>query len=283
MRCSLAFSSAPSPCSSAPTFSTPPCFYEQVDQRHAPHGSVRQAWKGVGLPSNSGPLRFIFASPGRAKKQGRELRWEYGLYYDLIIDPAAIPDCSLQCVAPTMLPPSGDRQEAKTPCFWAPFLYCHDSPCFFIFIFSPKDYACREAKQSKNEEEKSKKRKKQTNQAGKPTPRNRIVHQFFVRSANHAIKPRSTSNKAQNAAVDTLTQQEESGQVQHYRVFGMTARIIVDAARVAFAREPEFEHNSHFGDEEMIAKLRRLGRLSEVRRPGDELTREMMERAAKLS
>lgn len=109
------------------------------------------------------------------------------------------------------------------------------------------------------------------------------MHQFFVRSANHAIKPRSTSNQAQNAAVDTLTQQEESGQVQHYRVFGMTARIIVDAARVAFAREPEFEHNSHFGDEEMIAKLRRLGRLSEVRRPGDELTREMMERAAKLS
>jgi hypothetical protein len=63
----------------------------------------------------------------------------------------------------------------------------------------------------------------------------------------------------------------------------MTARIIVDAARVAFAREPEFEHNSHFGDEEMIANLRRMGRLSQVRRPGDELTREMMERAAKLS
>ncbi|KAJ5459704.1 NUDIX domain protein, partial [Penicillium daleae] len=110
-----------------------------------------------------------------------------------------------------------------------------------------------------------------------------IVHQFFVRSANHAIKPRSPGNKAQNAAVDALTQQEESGLIQHYRVFGMTARIIVDAARVAFAREPEFEHNSHFGDEAMIAKLRRLGRLSEVRRPGEELTREMMERAAKLS
>ncbi|CEJ57341.1 Putative NUDIX domain protein [Penicillium brasilianum] len=109
------------------------------------------------------------------------------------------------------------------------------------------------------------------------------MHQFFVRSANHAIKPRSPGNEAQNAAVDRLSQQESSGQVQHYRVFGMTARILVDAARVAFAREPEFEHNSHFGDEEMIAKLRRLGRLSEVRRPGDELTRETMERAAKLS
>lgn len=46
-----------------------------------------------------------------------------------------------------------------------------------------------------------------------------------------------------------------------YRIFGMTARIIVDAARVAYAQEPEFEHNSHFGDEEMI--VRQLGRLQE--------------------
>ncbi|KAJ5781048.1 hypothetical protein N7457_006208 [Penicillium paradoxum] len=69
---------------------------------------------------------------------------------------------------------------------------------------------------------------------------------------------------------------------QVYRIFGMTARIIVDAARVAYAQEPEFEHNSHFGDEEMIAKLRRLGRLSAVRH-SDQLTRETMEKAAKLS
>ncbi|KAJ5124788.1 uncharacterized protein N7515_008613 [Penicillium bovifimosum] len=70
---------------------------------------------------------------------------------------------------------------------------------------------------------------------------------------------------------------------QIYRIFGMTARIIVDAARVAYAREPEFEHNSHFGDEEMIAKLRRMGRLSAVRKASDELTRETMQKAAKLS
>ncbi|KAJ5425666.1 hypothetical protein N7465_000736 [Penicillium sp. CMV-2018d] len=49
---------------------------------------------------------------------------------------------------------------------------------------------------------------------------------------------------------------ENSGQEDHvYRIFGMTARIIVDAARVAYAQEPEFEHNSHFGDEEMITRL----------------------------
>ncbi|KAJ5970989.1 uncharacterized protein N7479_000907 [Penicillium vulpinum] len=59
-------------------------------------------------------------------------------------------------------------------------------------------------------------------------------------------------------------------EIEVYRIFGMTARIIVDAARVAYAQEPEFEHNSHFGDEEMISKLCRLGRLSQ-------------EKAAKLS
>ena len=50
---------------------------------------------------------------------------------------------------------------------------------------------------------------------------------------------------------------------QGYRIFGMTARIIVDAARVAYGQEPEFEHNSHFGDEEMIAKLCQSGRFQE--------------------
>lgn len=105
-----------------------------------------------------------------------------------------------------------------------------------------------------------------------------LVHQFFVRTHNRVVKPR----RAQNGQNDKLETQEQSGQ-QRYRVFGMTARIVVDAARVAYDQEPEFEHNSHFGDEAMIAKLRRLGRLSETRKPSDGLTRDMMEKAAKLS
>ncbi|KAJ5668446.1 uncharacterized protein N7477_007016 [Penicillium maclennaniae] len=96
------------------------------------------------------------------------------------------------------------------------------------------------------------------------------MHQFFVRG--NAFKPRGNSEHA------TL---QDRGQGTR-RVFGMTARIIVDAARLAYAREPEFEHNSHLGDEDMIAKLRRMGRLSETRSPSDELTRETMEKA-KLS
>ncbi|KAJ6114561.1 hypothetical protein N7486_000339 [Penicillium sp. IBT 16267x] len=105
------------------------------------------------------------------------------------------------------------------------------------------------------------------------------MHQFFVRANTRVVKPKSHSNREENVELAA----DPDGQVQRYRVFGMTARIIVDAARVAYDREPEFEHNSHFGDEAMIAKLRRLGRLSAVRRRSDQLTRETMERAAKLS
>lgn len=49
----------------------------------------------------------------------------------------------------------------------------------------------------------------------------------------------------------------------------MTARILVDAARVAYGREPDFEHNSHFGDEDMIGRLVREGMLGDRVKRGD--------------
>lgn len=77
----------------------------------------------------------------------------------------------------------------------------------------------------------------------------------------------------------TTTTTNPSLQTPRYRVFGMTARILVDCARVAYAAEPEFEHNSHFGDEEMIDRLLGIGRLAAKRREGEVLTREVMGRA----
>lgn len=104
------------------------------------------------------------------------------------------------------------------------------------------------------------------------------------------VKPRNKDSQSQSQkdAVAKLVEQEnEQEQAGHttarYRVFGMTARMLVDVARVAYAEEPGFEHNSHFGDEDMIARLRKIGRLSAQRRPSDELTKEDMQRAAKLS
>nr|POF07838.1 peroxisomal coenzyme a diphosphatase 1, peroxisomal [Quercus suber] len=66
-----------------------------------------------------------------------------------------------------------------------------------------------------------------------------------------------------------------------YRVFGMTARILVDCARVAYGEEPEYEHNSHFGDEDMIARLLKIGRLSPTKVEGQSLTRDVMMEAAR--
>lgn len=71
-------------------------------------------------------------------------------------------------------------------------------------------------------------------------------------------------------------------EMKTFRVFGMTARILVDAARAAYDEEPEFEHNSHFGDEDMIGRLFRLGKLGGIRGKDDELTREDLIAASKL-
>ncbi|KAK5171970.1 8-oxo-dGTP diphosphatase [Saxophila tyrrhenica] len=65
-----------------------------------------------------------------------------------------------------------------------------------------------------------------------------------------------------------------------YRVFGMTARILVDCARVAYGEEPEYEHNSHFGDEDMIERLLTIGRLAPIKKEGEVLTRDVMMKAA---
>lgn len=101
------------------------------------------------------------------------------------------------------------------------------------------------------------------------------MHNFFVPVTNQTVtKPKK--NDTQKAAADHLDG------LERYRVFGMTARILTDAARVAYGQEPEFEHNSHFGDEDMIGRLRRIGRLGEVRKRGEELTGEMLRRAANL-
>jgi hypothetical protein len=91
--------------------------------------------------------------------------------------------------------------------------------------------------------------------------------------SSHQKLPDGDDPRPEPSALDSLTT---------FRVFGMTARIMVDAARVAYNEEPEFEHNSHHGDEEMIARLLKMGRLSEVRQKGDVLTKELLREASKL-
>ena len=101
------------------------------------------------------------------------------------------------------------------------------------------------------------------------------MHNFFVPVTNQFVsKPKKSEGQKMTADhLDTL---------ERYRVFGMTARILVDVARVAYAQEPTFEHNSHFGDEDMIVRLRKLGRLGDLHRPGQELTKDILKKAANL-
>lgn len=108
------------------------------------------------------------------------------------------------------------------------------------------------------------------------------MHSFYVPVGNQVVTwsaQDSSKTPEKEPAEHKLTAQ---GGIERFRVFGMTARILVDAARLAFAEEPEFEHNSAFGDEDMIGRLLKVGRLSQVRRKGDELTKEDMVAAAEL-
>ncbi|KAK5052684.1 hypothetical protein LTR84_002550 [Exophiala bonariae] len=101
------------------------------------------------------------------------------------------------------------------------------------------------------------------------------MHNFFVPVTNQIVsKPKK--NEGQKVAASHLDK------LARYRVFGMTARILTDAARFAYNQEPTFDHNSHFGDEDMINRLRRIGRLGDIRKPGDELTKEDLAKAANL-
>lgn len=105
-------------------------------------------------------------------------------------------------------------------------------------------------------------------------------------SSSSLSKDSESSNKSRSTLQPPLprsfyTNSTNPLEQPRYRVFGMTARILVDAARVAYGEEPEYEHNSHFGDEDMIAKLMSIGRLSAIKKDGEVLTQEVMKEAAK--
>lgn len=102
------------------------------------------------------------------------------------------------------------------------------------------------------------------------------MHNFFVPVTNQTVVTPKRTTEGQEATTGRLQS------FQRYRVFGMTARILVDAARVAYAEEPNFEHNSHFGDEDLIVRLQRLGRLGPFKQPGDEITMDDIHRASNL-
>ncbi|KAK0746316.1 NUDIX hydrolase domain-like protein, partial [Schizothecium vesticola] len=83
------------------------------------------------------------------------------------------------------------------------------------------------------------------------------VHYFGVPVHDQrVVKPRRPRRAEAEAAREL-----EGEEPRRYKVWGMTARILVDAATIAYGETPEFEHNTHFGDERMILEIEKLGRL----------------------
>ncbi|KAF8866562.1 hypothetical protein BDZ45DRAFT_700639 [Acephala macrosclerotiorum] len=97
------------------------------------------------------------------------------------------------------------------------------------------------------------------------------MHNFFVPITNQKISKPKIRESGQAAFAEQLDEDEEEG-LKRYKVWGMTARMLVDAARVAYSEEPEFDHNGHIGDENMIETLYNLGRLQEKVPGGPDLT-----------
>ncbi|CAK7205650.1 8-oxo-dGTP diphosphatase [Sporothrix eucalyptigena] len=81
---------------------------------------------------------------------------------------------------------------------------------------------------------------------------------------------------------DEATADEIEDSPGRYKVWGMTARIVVDAAKLAYGEIPAFEHNAHFGDERVIEGLEKMGRLGEKKKVGSELTHEDLKEASKM-
>ncbi|CAG8957752.1 hypothetical protein HYFRA_00000090 [Hymenoscyphus fraxineus] len=101
------------------------------------------------------------------------------------------------------------------------------------------------------------------------------MHSFFVPVNNQKV----TKPRIRPGAIPEHVEKEESDVVERYKVWGMTARILVDAARIAYEEEPNFELNTHIGDEPMIANLERMGKLGEKAAGGSDVTDADLQRA----
>lgn len=96
------------------------------------------------------------------------------------------------------------------------------------------------------------------------------MHNFFVPIDGQKVSKPKGAEGGQEKTVEKLEEVEKG--TGRYKVWGMTARMLVDAAQLAYDEVPEFEHNEHLGDETMIENLERNGRLKEKLPGGPDLT-----------
>ncbi|KAI0191767.1 hypothetical protein EV127DRAFT_427812 [Xylaria flabelliformis] len=87
------------------------------------------------------------------------------------------------------------------------------------------------------------------------------VHNFHVPVDTQRVTTPKVRDDGQAALGDELPEEENENHVQRFLVWGMTGHILVDAARIAYGHDPEFEHNEHYGDEALIEKQATEGKL----------------------
>lgn len=109
------------------------------------------------------------------------------------------------------------------------------------------------------------------------------MHFFHVPVTHqHVAVPRVREGGLAAIGEEDVDDDAEPGGPARYKVWGMTAQILVDAACVAYGERPEFEHHASFVDERIIAQLDRMGRFGEDPKKGDpksQITVEDMRRA----
>lgn len=66
------------------------------------------------------------------------------------------------------------------------------------------------------------------------------MHNFFVPINNQRVSKPKIRESGQAALAEQLDEEEDE-ETTRYKVWGMTARMLVDAARVAYGEEPEFD------------------------------------------
>ncbi|GKT55117.1 NUDIX domain-containing protein [Colletotrichum tofieldiae] len=95
------------------------------------------------------------------------------------------------------------------------------------------------------------------------------VHNFYVPVDDQRVTTPGNAMEADHPQ-SNLAEKLEEDKAGRFKVWGLTAHMLVDAARIAYGKEPEFECNAHFGDEEIILQAEREGSLVDKKRKRDE-------------
>ncbi|KAK7459341.1 hypothetical protein CaCOL14_002710 [Colletotrichum acutatum] len=101
------------------------------------------------------------------------------------------------------------------------------------------------------------------------------VHNFYVPVDDQRVTTPGNAievDHPQSNLAEKLEEEKDKEGGGRFKVWGLTAHMLVDCARIAYGKDPEFECNEHFGDEEIILQAEREGSLVEKKRKRDETT-----------